>query len=98
MTEDDLEAAVEQLARTFRWLAYHTRRSDRSPEGFPDLVMLRGGRLVVRELKIGRNQPTPKQREWLAAFEAAGVDVGVWTDDDWRDGTIEEHLRPTPRR
>lgn len=98
MSEDQLEDAVERLARSFGWLAYHTRRSKGSEPGFPDLVLVRGGLQLVVELKRDGEHPTPAQRKWLDAFELAGVTTAVWRPEDWRDGTIEETLRPTRRR
>jgi hypothetical protein len=60
--------------------------------GFPDNVLLRGGRLVVAELKsdkgtFGRGQP-----EWLAAWrEVPCAEVFVWRPKDRPQ--IEEVLR-----
>jgi hypothetical protein len=53
--------------------------------GFPDLVLVhrRRGLLVVAELKIGKNRPTPKQRDWLQCFTAAGISAYVWKPQDW---------------
>jgi hypothetical protein len=71
------------LAGLRGWLAYHTHDSRRSAPGFPDLVMLRGLRLLVAELKVGRNRLTRDQAVWLAAFRAAGVECHEWRPDDW---------------
>lgn len=47
--------------------------------GFPDLVLLRGSRLVVAELKSDTAPgPRPEQLAWLEAFEAAGAEAYVW--------------------
>lgn len=98
MSETQLQEAVLELADTFGWLAYHTHRSDHSEAGFPDLVLLRGGWLLVVELKRDGLHPTPSQARWLDAFGLAGVTTHVWRPEDWRDGTIEETLRPTKKR
>jgi hypothetical protein len=46
----------------------------------------------VRELKAnGASKLTREQAEWIAAFEAAGVDAGVWRPDQWDE--IETTLR-----
>ncbi len=58
ITEAQLERTVKDLAERMGWLYYHTHRSQHSPAGFPDCVMLRGDRQVVAELKVGENQPS----------------------------------------
>ena len=71
-------------------------------KGFPDLVMVNRnggvGRLIVAELKVGRNETTPEQRDWLTGFMscmAPGSRIGVfvWRPEDWRD--IVKHLTGT---
>ena len=88
ITEKQFQAQVVQLATLCGWhLIYHTFDSRRCAAGFPDLVLARGPghavRMVVAELKVGRNKPTPAQFAWLAAFEGAGVKAFVWTPEDW---------------
>ena len=51
--------------------------------GFPDLLLIRGGRLLVAELKVPPNKTTPEQDEWLVAFRRAGIEAFVWTPDCW---------------
>lgn len=51
--------------------------------GFPDELMVRRDRIVVAELKAGKNKTTPEQDQWLAAFSAAGVETYVWRIEDW---------------
>lgn len=92
MTEADLEAAVEQLARLRGWLVYHTRRSTGSVAGFPDLILLRGERILAVELKRDGKQPTPAQMAWLTAFDAAHAETHVWRPKDWRSGAIDDRL------
>jgi len=70
--ERELEADVEQLLRTAGWLVYHTHDSRRSAPGFPDIVALRGSRMLVLELKVN-GKPTEDQYRWLQAFDAAGA-------------------------
>jgi hypothetical protein len=62
-----------------------------SPSGFPDLVIA-GHRVVYRELKRQTENPTKAQREWIAALEAAGADVGVWRPSDWLSGKVQREL------
>ena len=99
MTEAELMAAIRQLARLTGWRCYHTRYSLGSDPGFPDLVLVRLGRMVVAELKGPRGRLTPAQQEWLDALvEVEGrtggvVEVHLWTPEDWACGAIEETLR-----
>ncbi len=61
--------------------------------GWPDLCIVGQGRILFRELKVGRNTLSAEQVEWIRALEEAGSDVGVWTDVDWHSGLIEAELR-----
>lgn len=92
MAEADLQSRVERLARELGWLIYHTHDSRRSQAGFPDLVLVRRGRLVWRELKTMKGKVTPEQQEWLDALTVANADVGVWRPIDLLDETILDEL------
>jgi hypothetical protein len=52
-------------------------------KGFPDLLLIRGKRIVVAELKVGANKPTSEQEQWLTAFLDAGVESYVWYPVDF---------------
>jgi hypothetical protein len=66
-------------------LIYHVPDSRRaSSAGFPDLVMVRRGRLLFLELKKVGGVVSPAQRAWLDALgEVPGVEVMVVTPEDW---------------
>ena len=90
--ECDFQAQVQDLARLCGWRTYHTYDSRRSPEGYPDLCMVRSPRLVYAELKSERGKLTPAQLEWLAELrEIAGVETYVFRPSDWDE--IVELLR-----
>lgn len=102
MSEADLQAAILDLARLRGWLVAHFRPGRtlagwRTPiaadgEGFPDLVMLRGERLVVVECKRLRGRVAPAQARWLEAWRAVpGAEVHLWRPGDWAE--IERVLR-----
>lgn len=94
MLEKELEGNVESLAKATGWKRYHTHDSRRSPEGFPDDVLVRGKRLIFAECKRQMEDPKPKQQEWLDALEATGlVEVYVWRPSDWLSGTIERIMK-----
>lgn len=83
--EDSLLDRVTQLARLHGWLVYHTYDSQRSEPGFPDLTMVRGGRVVFRELKREKGRVSPHQKVWLEALATAGADAAVWRPSDWEE-------------
>ncbi len=82
-SEAGFQAKVIKLAKLCKWASYHTYRSDKSVPGFPDLILVRGSRLVVVELKVGRNKPTTEQAAWLELFRGVCEEVFVWYPSDW---------------
>src|SRR5689334_11224759 len=49
-TEKLFQATVEKTLRDRGWLVYHTRDSRKSEAGFPDVIALRAGYMIVAEL------------------------------------------------
>jgi signal-transduction protein with cAMP-binding, CBS, and nucleotidyltransferase domain len=82
MTEEEWLQQVRELARLKGWRIYHTRDSRRSDPGFPDLVLVRGDRLIFAELKREKGRLTESQRTWLAALEET-AETHVWRPSDW---------------
>ena len=65
------------------WLTYHALRSDGSEPGFPDLIMVRDGRLIVWELKSATGRVSNAQREWIDRLrEVNRIDVNIVRPDD----------------
>jgi len=90
--ERDFQRQVTDLARLYHWSWYHTYRSDRSPAGFPDLVLIRAERLVFAELKSADGQLTHMQQAWLDSLQRIkGIEVYLWRPADLEE--IEEILR-----
>jgi hypothetical protein len=96
--EAAFQEAVVGLARHMNWRVAHFRKVRVSRKsgstywetpvaadgrGFPDLLMLRGGRIVAAELKVGTNRETEEQAAWLAAFAAAGCESYLWRPERW---------------
>ena len=105
MLEKELQKAVVELAHRFGWMVAHFGKAigghgaERwitpaayDAKGFPDLVLVRG-RLMFRELKVGKNDLSFEQRRWIEWLRNARVDAAVWTEDDWKSGLIERELR-----
>ena len=83
--EDRLLRNVTDLAESLGWRTYHTWRSTHSAAGFPDLTMVRAGRLIFAELKSDRvgAKATTDQLAWLHDLdECAGVEAYLWWPDD----------------
>lgn len=96
ITEAEFLGQVLDLAKLCGWWRAHfrparTAKGDwRTPcqadaKGFPDLLLLRRGRIVVAECKRSpREKPTAEQLVWLERFRAVpGVEVFLWTPADW---------------
>jgi hypothetical protein len=75
LSEAEFAAQVAQLARLGGWKRYHTFRSERSPSGFPDEVLVKGPRIIFAELKRQGGRPTQKQDEWLEALRIVAAAV-----------------------
>jgi Holliday junction resolvase len=100
VTEREFERAVLEALRTFGWRFTHfrparTERGWRTPlsgdAGFPDLVAVRGERVLFVELKAEKGRLRDEQAEWLSALGRAGQAVHCWRPSDWP--AIEETLR-----
>lgn len=89
------ENQVIELAGLCGWLRAHfrpakTTKGWRTPvsgdgKGFPDLILLRPPRLIVAELKTGRDTPNKDQANWLNHFYGSSFDteVYVWYPEHW---------------
>ena len=84
------QSAVIAAAKLHGWMHYHTYDSRRSVAGFPDLVLVRGKRLIFAELKANDNShPSAAQQEWINALVRTGsCEVYVWRPSNW-DGVVE---------
>jgi len=98
--EEAFQRAVMKYARLKGWRTAHFRPAQtRSGSwvtavagdgmGFPDLVLVRE-RVIVAELKAGKNKVSPEQKRWLQAFEKAGIAAYTWYPYEWDE--IEQVL------
>lgn len=99
--EATFQAQVIGLARYTQWLIYHAPaggkdgRADREQvgAGFPDLVLVKGPRLIFVELKTRTGRVRPDQVTWLDALGDVGrlalgpasVEVYLWRPADLED-------------
>lgn len=101
--EGKFQTKVINLAHANGWLVHHVapaRVNGRmmtairdADAGFPDLVLAKGGRLLIRELKTDTTYPNPAQRMWGDMLVSSGTDYRVWRPRDWAD--IEATLTST---
>lgn len=101
ITEAEFTRQVITLAKLRGWRVAHFRSArtkhgwrtaiSGDGAGFPDLLLVRDDRIMVRELKVGRNVVFRPQIDWLYAFCKAGVDWGVWRPENW--DVIEKELK-----
>lgn len=84
LSERDWQETVIALLRAHHWLCYHTYDARRSRPGFPDIIAIRGWRILAVELKAETGRISAAQREWLDAFAATGhAESYVWRPRDW---------------
>lgn len=105
MAEQELSDNVVELAHLFGFRVSlvrpaRTAHGWRTPmgadgNGWPDLTLVKGDRLIFAELKSAKGRLTLEQVNWL---EALGVPAEsyVWRPTDWTEGTIEAVLRRKP--
>lgn len=67
------------------WSCKAPARGPRNASGLPDLLLIRGARLIWAELKAQDGVTSAEQREWIARLRAAGETVYVWRPSDWTE-------------
>lgn len=98
-SERQFQAFVIARAINNGWKHYHA--PDNKPDkngriqqgivkGFPDLVLVKGSRLVFAELKTETGRVMPEQKDWLAILEATGATCFIWRPSMWKD--VEKFL------
>ena len=92
--ESAFQTRVRRAALEHGYLVYHTRDSRKSDKGFPDLVLVKPGRLLFVELKSQKGKLTQEQSVWLSMLQHSipGVEAYCWSPDDWAH--IQEILTP----
>ena len=95
-TEAAFQSAVQDLAdlRGWEWLHLQRALNDRGywrtpvtgplGPGWPDLLMIRGDRVIVAELKVGYGKLRPNQERVLGIISSVGwIEVYTWHPKDW---------------
>lgn len=90
ISEARWQKTVTDAATLYGWLWYHAPanrpvggRILNIKAGFPDLVLVRGDRMLLAELKTQLGKTTPAQDDWLwAASQVPGVETYIWRPGD----------------
>lgn len=95
LREDAWQDQVIEVAQLLRWRVAHFRPAKtaqgwRTPvqadgAGFPDLVLVRGPRLIFAELKSDSGRVRPDQQEWLERLAGTSAEVYVWRPADVKE-------------
>ena len=100
VSEKAFQTAVIDLARSAGWLVGHLHDSrrqvapgkfvgDRDAAGLPDLILVKGARLLLVELKAEKGRLRPAQQQWIKALQAVESDaagrvmVREWRPSQW---------------
>lgn len=91
-THEEWQSQIIDAARYLGWNHLHVRRTvgrgrkwttSTNRKGWPDLFLWHPARgFAAIEIKVGRDKPTPEQREVLAELAAAGARTMVAYPDD----------------
>lgn len=80
---------IIQVARQQGWIHYHTWDSRKSPEGFPDLFLVKPepcrGDVLALELKSARGKATMAQQLWLTALADKRIEARLVRPSDFAD-------------
>lgn len=82
ISERQLQESVQTLAEYLGWWVWHDNDSRRNKAGWPDLVLIRPGRLIFAELKTETGRLTIEQRRILSMLYAAKQEVYIWRPND----------------
>lgn len=98
--ENCFAAQVKKYAELNGWLVQQMPpfRPTCSSPGFPDMVLVRQGRLILAELKRMNGVVSGPQQEWRRELRRTPCEYYLWFPCDWP--SIEDRLRrpPTPGR
>ena len=104
MGEATLQREVMKTLAMWEWRSYHSWSSRHSSAGFPDIVAVRGLRVIFAELKKEDGELSTAQEEWIGALRVTItlarsdiVEVYVWRPSDLLSGRIDEVLREAGR-
>jgi len=94
-TEKEFQSCVIDFAKLNGWLVSHARPARvtvkgretyrtalQGDAGAPDLLLARGGKVILVELKSEKGKPSHMQTAWITA---CGNHGRLWRPSDWDD-------------
>jgi hypothetical protein len=93
--EDEFTKQVIELFQISDWLVAHFRPARTSSgnwitavqgdgKGFPDLVAVKGNRVIFAELKSAKGKVREEQWRWIRRLaDSKRVEVYIWHPEDW---------------
>lgn len=88
ISERDFARSVTDAAKLLGWRVQYHWSERHSPAGWPDLSLVRDGRLIFAELKSERGRLSPAQISWLAELRKTKAEIYIWRPSNW-DELIE---------
>lgn len=99
MKEKDFQKGVIEILHRNSWTVAHFTQAQVRPgvwatpvqadgKGFPDLICLRDGDILVIELKAAGRKTTPEQEVWLREWGDTVAEVYVFTPADYPDRIV----------
>jgi len=103
MSEAALQNAIYELAKTLGWRVAHFRpaKTERGwrtagsydAAGFPDMVLVKFGRVLFFECKSEKGIPSVEQRDWIDALNYNRKRCFLVRPSHWLNGSVEKMLR-----
>ena len=101
--EANFTKQVLQMAKLLGWRTAHFRPGmmangrwitavSGDGKGFPDLVLVRGKRLLFVELKTDTGEMSDEQIDWMYDLFYTNAEVMMWCPSDWNE--IQQELEP----
>lgn len=97
VSEAELQRLVCEAADYGGWLQFHDNDSRRNRAGFPDLVLVRAGELIIVELKAEKGRVRPDQTLWLEALsQVEFISTGILRPSNADNFVKRLTSRPSP--
>lgn len=88
VSESQIQAGIVRMAEALGWYCFHCvdcRRGPKTGAGYPDLTLVRDGRVLWVEVKTEQGVVSEAQKRWHRRLVAAGGTVHIWRPKHWPD-------------